>query len=140
MRPGAITVLTAGLAVVVAAFFGARLHDHERCDDARGEVFEAALRKQGAPRDAVARIRESCRGTAARVAVAGALHAQGRDDEAAPLAREATEEEPDNAAAWRALAETAQTPAEARAAAERFTELDPLGARSLNRSAGRSTR
>ena len=128
------------LAVVVAGFFGARLHDHGRCDDARTEVFEAALRKEGPPAGTVQRIRESCRGTGALVAVAGALHAQGRDDEAAPLAREATEEEPDNAAAWRALAETAQAPAEARAAAERFGELDPLAARSLNLSAGRSTR
>ena len=130
----------AALAVVVAAFFGARLLDHERCQDARSDVFEAAVFQQGAPGEAIARVRESCRGTAALVAVAGALHAQDRDDEAAPLAREATEEEPDNAAAWRALAETAQAPAEARAAAERFAELDPLGARSLNLSAGRSTR
>jgi hypothetical protein len=132
--------LAAALAVVVAAFFGARLHDHERCDDARAEVFRAAFAKRGAPAGAVDRIRQSCRGAGALVAVAGALHAQGRDDEAAPLAREATEEEPDSAAAWRALAETSQTRAEADAAAERFAELDPLGARSLNRSAGRSTR
>ena len=130
----------AALAVVVAFFFGARLLDHERCEDARAEVFESALFRQGEPREAIDRIRESCRGTSALVAVAGALHAQGRDDIAAPLAREATDDEPDNAAAWRALAETAQTPAEARAAAERFTELDPLGARSLNLSSGRSTR
>lgn len=128
------------LAVVVAAFFGARLLDHERCEDARTEVFGAAVFQQGAPAEAVERIRESCRGTTALVAVAGALHAQGADDEAARLAREATEEEPDNAAAWRALAETSQAPAEARAAAERFAELDPLGARSLNLNAGRSTR
>lgn len=130
----------AAIAVVVAAFFGARLHDHERCDDARAAVFRAAFRDQGAPPGAVERIRESCRGADALVAVAGALHAQGRDEEAAPLAREATEAEPDSAAAWRALAETAQTPAEARAAAERVADLDPLAARSLNLSAGRSTR
>ena len=127
------------LAVVVAAFFGARLHDHDRCEDARQSIFNAALRNEGAPGGAVDRIRESCRGTTALVSVAGALHAQGRDDEAAPLAREATEEEPENANAWRALAETSQTPAEARAAARRVAELDPRGA-SLNRSSGRSTR
>lgn len=132
-------IAAAAVAVVVAAFFGARLHDHERCDDARGEVFSAAFRGQGAPAGAVDRIRESCRGTTALVSVAGALHAQGRDAEAAELAREATEEEPDNASAWRALAETAQAPAEARAAERRLSELDPKGA-SLNRSAGRSTR
>ena len=79
----------------------------------------------------------------AGVSVAGALHAQGADEQAERLAREATKDEPDNAAAWRALAQTAQAPAEARAAEERLTELDPLGVprrRSLNRSAGRSTR
>lgn len=132
-------IAVALLAVVAAAFFGARLSDHERCDGAREDVFAAAFRGEGAPAEAVARIRESCRGTTALVAVAGALHAQGRDEEAARLAREATESEPDNAAAWRALAETSQAPAEARAAARRLTELDPRGA-SLKRSAGRSTR
>lgn len=130
----------AALAVVVAAFFGARLHDHQRCEDSRREVFATTLAGSPPPPDAVERIRESCRGTGALVAVAGALHAQGRDDEAAALAREATEAEPDSAAAWRALAETSQTPAEARAAAERLADLDPLGARSLNLNVGRSTR
>jgi protein-disulfide isomerase-like protein with CxxC motif len=133
----------AALAVVAAAFFAARLHDHDRCEGARNDIFTATLK--GAPPAAadVAAIREHCRGTSALVAVAGALHAQGRDDQAAPLAREATEEEPASAAAWRALAETAQAPAEARAAARRLKELDPAGAPlrgSLNRSAGRSTR
>ena len=132
-------IAVAALAVVIAAFLGARLHDHNACDGAREDVFNAALRNQGAPPGALDRIRESCRGTTALVSVAGALHAQGRDDEAAPLAREATEDEPDNANAWRALAETTQTPAEARAAARRLEELDPRGA-SLNRSSGRSTR
>ena len=130
----------AAVAVVVAAFAAARLHDHDRCEDARRAVFEHSLGVAGAPEDTLDRIRESCRGTTALVHVAGALHLQGRDDEAAQLAREATREEPDNAAAWRALAETTQTPAEARAAERRLTELDPLGARSLNRSRGRSTR
>ena len=136
-------LVVAALAVVVAAFFGARLHDHERCEDARGAVFEAALGGAPADPDAIRRIRESCRGTTALISVAGALHAQGDGDQAAPLAREAAREEPDNAAAWRALGETTQAPAEARAAARRLEVLDPLGAPlrgSLNRSAGRSTR
>lgn len=132
-------IAVAALAVVIAAFLGARLHDHDRCESAREDIFNAALRNEGAPPGTLDRIRETCRGTTALVSVAGALHALGRDDEAAPLAREATEEEPDNANAWRALAETAQAPAEARAAARRLAELDPRGA-SLNRSSGRSTR
>ncbi|HEV2814133.1 MAG TPA: tetratricopeptide repeat protein, partial [Solirubrobacteraceae bacterium] len=105
----------AALAVVAAVFFAARLHDHDRCEDARRSVFSAALRGAGAAPEDVRRIRESCRGTTALVAVSGALNAQGRAGEAAALAREATREEPDNAAAWRALAESAQAPAEARA-------------------------
>ncbi|HEX8119878.1 MAG TPA: tetratricopeptide repeat protein [Solirubrobacteraceae bacterium] len=133
----------AAVAVVVAAFFGARLHDHDRCEDARRTIFSGVLGGATADAGAIDTIRESCRGTSALVSVAGALHAQGADEQAERLAREATKDEPDNAAAWRALAQTAQAPAEARAAEERLTELDPLGVprrRSLNRSAGRSTR
>ena len=130
----------AALAVVIAAFFGARLLDHDRCEESRRAIFAETLGNARAPQDAIDRIRESCRGTTALVAVAGALRTQGREVEAAALAREATEEEPGSAAAWRALAATAQTPAEARAAERRLSELDPLGARSFNRSAGRSTR
>lgn len=127
-------------AVVVAAFFAARLHDHQRCEDSRRIVFTVTLGGGSPAPEDVARIRESCRGATALVAVAGGLHAQGSDEEAAALAREATEAEPESAAAWRALAETSQTPAEARAAAERFSALDPLAARFLRLSAGRSTR
>jgi Tetratricopeptide repeat len=135
-----LALALAAVAVLVAAFFAARLYDHDRCQDTRRELFAAGLLERGAPAGAVARVRESCPGTTALVAVADSLHAQGRDAEAAALAREATREEPGNAAAWRALAQTAQAPAEARAAARRLSELDPLGARSLNRSSGRSTR
>ena len=130
----------AAFAVVVAAFLGARLHDHDRCQDARDSVFTATLAGEREPADAFDRIYTSCRGTTAHVAVSGALHAQGRYDEAAFLAREATKKEPDNPAGWRALAESTQEAAEARAAARRAAELDPLAPRSLNRSAGRSTR
>ena len=130
----------AAVAVVIAAFFGARLHDHDRCADARNAVFRATLGLEAAPGDAIDRIRESCRGTTAMTSVVAALRAQRRSAEAVALAREATRSEPDNPGAWRALAETAQSPAEARAAERRFSELDPRGARSLNLSAGRSTR
>ena len=133
----------AAFAVVAAAFFGARLYDHERCDGAGDAIFSATLRGAPADRDSVDRVRQSCRGTDALLAVAGALHAQGDDERAVELAREATREEPENAAGWRALAQTAQTPAEARAAERRLRDLDPVGAPvrgSLNRRAGRSTR
>ena len=138
-------IAIAAFAVAVAAFLGARLHDHDRCQDARRTVFATALGRasQAEQPAAVQRIRESCRGTTALVSVAGALHAQGRDRQALPLARETARDEPDSAAAWRAVAATAQAPAETRAAERRLRELDPLGAPlrgSLNRSTGRSTR
>ena len=135
----------AALAVVVAAFFGARLHDHDRCEDARG-------RRSSAPRSAARRVdpdgdrphpRARAAARRARLRRRAPCTRRGDDEQAAPLAREATRDEPDNAAAWRALAETAQAPAEARAAERRLRDLDPAGAPllgSLNRSAGRSTR
>ena len=107
--------------------------DHERCEDARATVFAIALgdRSQREEAAAIADIRDDCRGTTAILAAAGALHAQGRDAQALPLAREAVDAEPDNPAAWRALAAVASG-AEAREAERRL--------RSLNPSAGRSTR
>jgi hypothetical protein len=118
----------AAVCVVVAAFLGARLHDDGRCEDGRRAVYVAVTGGGEAPREAVRAIRESCRGTAGLVSVAGALHSVDRDAQAAPFAREATEEEPESAAAWRALAATSQAPEEARAAERRANELDPLGA------------
>ena len=119
-------VAVAAACVVVAAFLGARLHDDDRCEDARRAVYVAVTGGGEAPVDAVGRIRESCRGTAGLVSVAGVLHSQGRDAQAAPFAREAARREPDNAAAWKALAATSQSPDEARAAQARADELDPL--------------
>ncbi len=107
--------------------------DHDRCEDARRTVFAVALgdrpRQEEGP--AIRRIRADCRGTTATLAVAGALHAQGRDAQALPLAREAVDAEPDNPAAWRGLAAVASG-SEAREAERRL--------RSLNPRAGRSTR
>ena len=121
-------VAVAAACVVVAAFLGARLHDDNRCEDARRAVFFAGRAGNDPSRDAVRRIRESCRGTIGLVSIAGSLHSHGRDVQAAPFAREATEREPDNVAAWRALAVTSQSPAEARDAARRAKALDPVGA------------
>lgn len=121
-------VALAAACVVVAAFLGARLHDDDRCEDARRAVYVAVTGGGDAPAGAVERIRQSCRGTAGLISVAGVLHSEGRDAQAAPFAREATEEEPDNAAAWRALAATSRDRAEARAAERRANELDPLDA------------
>ncbi|HEV3002672.1 MAG TPA: hypothetical protein VGW75_18185 [Solirubrobacteraceae bacterium] len=118
----------AAACVVVAAFLGARLHDDDRCEDARRAVYVAVTGGGEAPAGAIERIRESCRGTAGLISVAGVLHSARRDAQAAPFAREATEEEPDSAAAWRALAATSRDRGEASAAERRANELDPLGA------------
>jgi hypothetical protein len=121
-------VAFAAACVVVAAFLGARLHDDNRCEDGRRDVFLAAQSDRDPSPGAVRSIRESCRGTLGLISIAGSLHSRERDAQAAPFAREATEREPDNVAAWRALAVTSQSPAEARAAARRAKELDPVGA------------
>jgi len=111
-------------AIVATGFLVASLRDHDRCADARSAVFAG-------DRSAVAGVRATCRGATALIDVAGALHAQRRDREALALARAAARLEPDNAAAWRAVAQTAQTRAEARAAERRRRTLDPLGRASL---------
>lgn len=121
-------VAVAAACVVVAAFLGARLHDDNRCEDGRRAVFLAAQADADPSAGDVRRIRESCRGTVGLVSIAGSLHSRGRDAQAAPFAREATVREPDNVQAWRALAVTSQTPAEAREAARRAKALDPVGA------------
>lgn len=108
----------------------ASLRDHDRCQDARATVFSAALGHGDARAEpaAIRTLRATCRGTTALVDVAGALHAQRRDREALGLAREAARREPDNAAAWRAIALSgAQAPALARAAERRLRDLDPRG-------------
>jgi hypothetical protein len=112
----------AAIAVLVGS-----LRDHDRCQDARRTIFSAALGHGGDERAAIARLRATCRGATALVDVAGALHSQRRDRRALVLAREAAAAEPSNAAAWRAVAQTAQAPAEARAAERRRRMLDPLG-------------
>jgi 3-hydroxy-3-methylglutaryl CoA synthase len=115
------------LAVAVVALLVASLRDHERCAHARSTIFSAALGRGGDERAALRDLRATCRGATALVDVAGALHARRRDREALVLAREAARREPRSAAAWRAVAQTAQAPAEARAAERRRRTLDPLG-------------
>ena len=125
-----VVACLAGLVVVIDQRRGL-----DRCDDARRQVFAIAA---GASRDsepeAIQRVRDSCRGTVGTLAVAGALRSQGRKAQALGLAREAVEDEPDNALAWRAVLLLASGD-EAAEAESRLRELDP---RSLNRSTGRS--
>ena len=114
-------------ALAAIALLTAGLRDHDRCQDARRTVFSAALGRGGNEQGAIAQLRATCRGATALVDVAGALHSQRRDREAFALAREAAAREPRTATAWRAVAQTAQAPAEARAAERRRRTLDPLG-------------
>jgi hypothetical protein len=119
-----IVLAIACLAVAVAAVL--TYADHRTCEDARGDLFAASLGQRPAQGvdAAVADIREHCRGTAGTLAAAGALRALGRRDQALRLAREAAAEEPDNPAAWRAVAATASG-SEARSAERRLAALDP---------------
>lgn len=134
-----LRVLLSAACLAAAVAFALTLADERRCEDARGTVFAAMFGDREAARGeaaAIATARETCRGTTALLAVAGALHGRGRDAQALPLARDAVEAEPDNPAGWRALAAVASGD-EAREAESRLSRLDPL---SLKRSAGRSTR
>jgi hypothetical protein len=131
----------AGVAIAVAVAFAVSKGHHDACEQARTTIFEVTLGHEPAARqpEAIAQVRDECRGTTALVAAAGALHRQGRDPAALALAREAARREPGSAQAWSAVAATAPQ-AEARAAEARLRALDPLAHPSLNRSAGRSIR
>jgi hypothetical protein len=127
-----LRILIVLVSLAVAGAFALELRADGRCQDARQEV----VRTGGADAQALDTLRETCRGTQSLIDAAGALRANDRDAQALELAREAVEEEPDNARAWRAVA-ALSTGAERSSARERLARLDP---RSLNRSAGRSTR
>jgi len=135
--------LVAVAAAVIVGLGLSRKHQ-TACDAARTTIFQVTLGHQPAARQpaAIQQVEDSCRGTTGLVAVAGALHRQGRDRAALAVAQKAAVEEPDNAAAWSAVEATAaiQAPALARAADARLAVLDPLSRPSLNRSTGRSTR
>jgi hypothetical protein len=122
-------------ALIAAGAFVLTLAGHDRCQDARAQVFAASMTGDPAD-DAVVTIRERCRGTAGLLAAAGALRAQGREAQALGLAREAAAAEPGNAEAWAIVAATASGEEE-RAATRRLAVLDPL---SLRRGNGRPTR
>lgn len=127
-----LRILIVLVSLVAAAAFAMEQRQERRCADARDAIVES----RGAQGDAIDTLRADCRGTQAKIDAAGALRAADRDDQALVLAREAVEEEPDNARAWRAVSVLASG-AERSSARERLRELDP---RSLKRRAGRSTR
>ena len=126
-----LRILIVLVSLAAAAAFALELREDGRCADARERI--ASGRADAA---AIAAMRSNCRGTQSKIDAAGALRAGGRVDQALVLAREAVEDEPDNARAWRAVSVLA-TGSERSAARARLRELDP---RSLKRSAGRSTR
>ena len=118
------------VSLAAAVGFALQWRDDQLCQDARNAIFQ-----EGGSARVLDSLREHCRGVQSKIDAAGAL----RDDDprqALVLAREAAEDEPDNARAWRAVSVLA-TGSERSAARERLRELDP---RSLKRSAGRSTR
>ena len=130
-----VLVVLASLVVAVASAL--TLREDRLCERARKGVIASIVNAAPASTrpQALADLKEHCRGTTARLNASAALIAGGDRAQALELAREAAEAEPDNPAAWRAVA-TVASGAEARAAIERFRRLSP----SLNDSAGRSTR
>jgi Flp pilus assembly protein TadD len=128
-------VIARALLVVVAAAVVVLLlmsrHDAQACRTARLDVLKTAgkVLPMSARPAAIQAVRDHCRGAAGLVAVAGVLHAEGRDREAQRIAQEAVDEEPDNATAWVGLAVTADAagvPVTARRAARRALALSPL--------------
>ena len=116
--------------MAAAVAFALQWREEQLCQDARNGIFES-----GGGAQVLADMREYCRGVQSKIDAAGALRGDDRA-QALVLAREAVDDEPDNARAWRAVSVLA-TGSERSAARERLRELDP---RSLNRRAGRSTR
>lgn len=127
-----LRILIVLVSLAAAAAFALEQRQERRCADARDRIVES----RGAQAGAIETLRDDCRGTQAKIDAAGALRAAGRSDQALELAREAVDDEPDNARAWRAVSVLASG-AERSSARERLRELDP---RSLKRSTGRSTR
>lgn len=127
-----LRILIVLVSLAGAVLFALELGADRRCTGARGAIIESRARDDGALEDLSAH----CRGTQPRLDAAGALRAADRDEQALRMAREAAQDEPENARAWRAVA-ALSTGAERSAARERLRELDP---RSLKRRTGRSTR
>jgi len=123
-------LLLAAVAVAVVALLAVSRHGYDECQSARREVLASATGALPAGQQAVAiqGVRDHCRGADQLVNVAGVLYTQKRTRAAMNVAREAVDEEPENALAWRALAATAAQidPATARRAARRQLELSPL--------------
>lgn len=114
----------AALAVALVVVLALRLGDHDACEDARRGVFAAVVGQGERDPGDVETIRDRCRGSEALVAVAGALRTSGDERGALLLVREATAEEPESFAAWRARHALASG-AERAEAAERAKALNP---------------
>jgi hypothetical protein len=123
-----LLLVVAALAVV--GLFVASRDGYDACQSARRDVLAAAngTLPASAQGPAIQRVREHCRGADQLINVAGLLYQQKRTQAAMQVAREAVDEEPENALAWRALAATSAQidPATARRAARRQLELSPL--------------
>jgi Flp pilus assembly protein TadD len=120
----------AAAAVAIIALHATELRGYDACNAARRQVIGAAAAGDRARQaDATAGVQAHCRGAAAIISVAAVLHREGRDREAQRLARQAADEEPQNATAWNALAVTADGAGDAvtaRRAARRAVALSPL--------------
>lgn len=124
-----VRALLLAAAAGAIVLFATSLHDDGRCTSAQRTVFRVTARRApvAALDPALAQLRESCRGTTALVSAAGGLTFSGRNGRAAIVAREATRQEPENWAAWAALAYATRSadPATAAGARARVRRLNP---------------
>jgi hypothetical protein len=122
----ALAAVTLALAALVLSWRA----DDRACEEAGKAVFLSS-RDGGAPlRDAIADVREHCRGGDTLVAVSAVLAQAGRADGATAAAREAVRRSPEDFRAWIALsvALADSSPREAAVARQRALELNPLAA------------
>ncbi|HYH58116.1 MAG TPA: hypothetical protein VD790_02685 [Thermoleophilaceae bacterium] len=131
---GRIALAVASLAVAAAMAVELRAErDYQATDDFvledAGTPFAAAAADEvEETRDRLERAQSVRPGTTAML-LHVALEIRARDEAAAyALARRATGREPENAAAWKALATVSPDEAERRLAQDRVQALDPLGA------------
>ena len=130
--PGRIilAVVAVALAAVTALELRAEL-DYQRGQALFSEVSQDGFAGDAADdidraRDSLDRASDLRPGTTALVAHAFLEKNAGRPEEAAALAREATDREPDNVATWQALLSTSTDPAERARAQQELLALDPL--------------
>lgn len=126
----ALRLALAGVAVAVCLLVLGARGSEERCSQAGADVVRdvTGTGGDGALEPALATLRGGCTDSRPLVLAAGELARAGRRAEAAPLARQAVRQEPENPGAWLALLAAIERsdPLGAKRARDQVLELNPL--------------